>query len=288
MAMAARKGIITFGLVSIPVELHVAARPVTIAFHQVHAVCGSRINYRVHCPTCEREVERKELVRGHPWDGGFVVMDEDDFEKAAKASSRAIDVVQFVDQAVVDPVYLETSYYIAPQPDMGRAYSVFLKALQNTKKAALVTFVMSNRQHYALLRAHADRLLLHTLYYADEVRPLETASTLTKPGEQEVNFAEQYIEALSKDFDPEQYKDEYRETLGAIIRAKAEGQEIQVPEAAPAPPETADLMEALRRSVEQARKPPARVEPQATRPAAAITRLDERKRASVRRPRGAG
>jgi DNA end-binding protein Ku len=286
--MAARKGIIAFGLVSIPVELHVAARPVTIPFHQIHAACRGRINYRVHCPTCEREVERKELVRGHPVDGGFVVMDEEDFEKAAKASSRAIDVVQFVDLAVVDPVYLETSYYISPQPDMERAYSVFLAALQNTRKAALATFVMSNRQHYALLRASEDRLVLHTLYYADEVRPLETASKLTKPGEQEVGFAEQYIEALSKDFDPEQYRDEYRETLGAIIRAKAEGDEIQVSEAAPAPPKTVDLMEALRRSVEQARKPPARAEPPAARPAAAVTRLDERKRAAARKQRGAG
>jgi DNA end-binding protein Ku len=286
--MAARKGIITFGLVSIPVEIHVAARPVTIAFHQIHAACGSRINYRVHCPTCEREVERKELVRGHPREGGFVVMDEEDFEKAARASSRAIDVVQFLDQAHVDPVYLETSYYIAPQPDMQRAYSVLLEALQNTRKAALVTFVMSNRQHYALLRAGADRLLLHTLYYADEVRPLETAPALTKPAAQEVSFAEQYIEALSKDFDPEQYRDEYRETLGSIIRAKAEGQELQVPEAAPAPPKTVDLMEALRRSVEQARKPPARAEPPAARPAAAVvTRLDEQKRAAVKKRRGA-
>jgi DNA end-binding protein Ku len=285
--MAARKGIITFGLVSIPIEIHVAARPVTIAFHQIHAACGSRINYRVHCPTCEREVERKELVRGHPREGGFVVMDEEDFEKAARGSSRAIDVVQFLDQAVVDPVYLETSYYVAPQPDMQRAYSVLLKALQNTRKAALVTFVMSNRQHYALLRAGEDRLVLHTLYYADEVRPLETDSVLTKPSDQEVDFAEQYIEALSKDFDPEQYRDEYRETLTSIIRAKAEGQDLQVPEAAPAPPKPVDLMEALRRSVEQARKPPARVEPPAARPAAAVTRLDEQKRAAVRNRRGA-
>jgi DNA end-binding protein Ku len=214
-------------------------------------------------------------------------MDDEDFEKAAKASSRAIDVVQFLDQSAVDPVYLETSYYIAPQPDMQRAYTVLLKALQNTKKAALVTFVMSNRQHYALLRAGEDRLVLHTLFYADEVRPLETAPALTKPAEQEVSFAEQYIEALSKDFDPEQYRDEYRETLGSIIRAKAEGQPIQLPEAEPAPPKTVDLMEALRRSVELARKPPARAEPPAARPAAVVTRLDEQKRAAVKKRRGA-
>jgi DNA end-binding protein Ku len=283
--MAARKGIITFGLVSIPVELHVAARPLTIAFHQLHAVCGSRINYRVYCPKCEREVERRELVRGHPWDGGFVVMEDADFEKAATATSRAIDVVQFVNQAEVDPLYLETSYYVAPQPDLERAYSVLLKALQNTDKAALVTFVASNRQHYALLRPDQDKLVLHTLYYADEVRPLEMRSTLPKPAEQEVKFAEQFIEALTKAFDPEQYRDQYRETLQAIIRAKAEGQDLQVAEAAPAPAKTVNLMDALRRSVEQVRKPPAKADVPASRPAAQVTRLEDRKRAAGRRRR---
>jgi DNA end-binding protein Ku len=283
--VAARKGIITFGLVSIPVELHVAARPLTVGFHQIHGVCGSRINYRVYCPKCEREVERKELVRGHPWDGGFVLMDEEDFDKAAAASSRAIDVVHFVDAAAVDPVYLETSYYVAPQPDLERAYSVLLKALQNTKKAALVTFVMSNRQHYALLRPAADTLVLHTLYYSDEVRPIERRGSLPKAADQEVKFAEQYIEALARDFDPEEHRDTYRETLLAIIRAKAEGQELPVAPAAPAPAKTGDLMDALRRSVEQVRKPPAKADAPATRPPARVTKLDERKRAGVRRRR---
>jgi DNA end-binding protein Ku len=283
--VAARKGIITFGLVSIPVELHVAARPLTVGFHQIHGVCGSRINYRVYCPRCQREVERNELVRGHPWDGGFVLMDEEDFDKAAAASSRAIDVVQFVDAAAVDPVYLETSYYVAPQPDLERAYSVLLKALQNTKKAAVVTFVMSNRQHYALLRPAADTLVMHTLYYSDEVRPVERRGTLPKPADQEVKFAEQYIEALARDFDPEQHRDTYRETLLAIIRAKAEGQEVEVAPAAPAPAKTGDLIEALRQSVEQVRKPPAKAEAPAARPAARVTRLDERKRAGTRKRR---
>lgn len=283
--MAVRKGIITFGLVSIPIELHVAARPLTVGFHQVHSVCGSRINYRVYCPRCEREVERKELVRGHPWDGGFVLMDDEDFDKAATASSRAIDVVQFVDAAKVDPIYLETSYYIAPQVDLERAYSVLLKALQNTKKAAVVTFVMSNRQHYALLRPAEDTLVLHTLYYSDEVRPIERRGTLPKPADQEVKFAEQYIEALAKDFDPEQYHDTYRDRLLAVIRAKAEGQEVQVAESTPAPARPSNLMEALRQSVEQVRKPPAKAETPITRPAARVTRLDERKRAAGRRRR---
>jgi DNA end-binding protein Ku len=236
----------------------------------------------VYCPTCEREVERKELVRGHPWDGGFVLMEDAHFDKAAAASSRAIDVVQFVDAAKVDPIYLETSYYVAPQPDLERAYTVLLKALQNTNKAALATFVMSNRQHYALLRPNESTLVMHTLYYSDEVRPIERRSALPKAADQEEKFAEQYIEALAKDFDPEQYRDTYRDTLLAIIRAKAEGQELQVAEATPAPPKSSNLMEALRQSVEQVRKPPAKAETTTPRPAARVTRLDERKPATGR------
>jgi DNA end-binding protein Ku len=144
---------------------------------------------------------------------------------------------------------------------------------------------MSNRQHYALLRPSESTLVMHTLYYSDEVRPIERQGTLPKAADQEVKFAEQYIEALAKDFDPDQYCDTYRDTLLAIIRAKAEGQEIRVAEAAPAPPKSSNLMEALRQSVEQVRKPPAKAETPTPRPAARVTRLDERKRATGRRRR---
>jgi DNA end-binding protein Ku len=126
---------------------------------------------------------------------------------------------------------------------------------------------------------------MHTLYYSDEVRRIERQGTLPKAADQEVKFAEQYIEALAKDFDPEQYRDTYRDTLLAVIRAKAEGLEIRVAEAAPAPPKSSNLMEALRQSVEQVRKPPAKAETPTSRPAARVTRLDERKRATARRRR---
>jgi DNA end-binding protein Ku len=127
------------------------------------------------------------------------------------------------------------------------------------------------------------RVRTGTLYSSDEIRPVERRGTLPKPADQEVKFAEQYIEALAKDFDPEQYHDTYRDTLLAIIRAKAAGQEVQVADAAPAPARASNLMEALRQSVEQVRKPPAKAE--TTRPAARVTKLDERKRATVRRRR---
>ncbi len=254
---AVRKGIITFGLVSIPVELHVAARAKSIDFDLLHRACKTRIKYQPYCPTHESAVSRKELVKGYRTNG-YVVMEDEDFEKAERASSRAIEVVEFVDLADVDPLYLERSYYVGPQEDTERPYEVLLQALTESKKAAVARFVMSNRQQYALLRAAEDTLVLHTLYYADEVRAFEAEWKRARPGPEEVKLATRFIEALAKDFDPSKYHDEYREMLDDVIRAKAEGQEVTLPEAPKPSRKVVNLMDALRESVEQIRKPPAR------------------------------
>lgn len=253
-----RKGIITFGLVSIPVELHVAARSQSLDLDLLHRSCKTPIKYRLYCPTHDQDVSRKEVVKGYKTNGGYVVMEAEDFEKAERATSRAIEVVQFVDESTVDPVYLERSYWVRPQPDMERPYQVLLTALRESGKAAVVTFVMSNRQQYALLRADGDKLALHTLYYGDEVRELEADWKHPKPSPQEVKFAGQLIEALTKKFDPAAFHDEYRERLEEIIRAKAAGKELELPEAPKPKAKVVDLMGALRQSVAQVRKPPAK------------------------------
>ncbi len=278
--MAARKGIVTFGLVSIPVELHVAARPARLDFDLLHAKDRSPIHYRLWCAEEDREVGRKEVVKGYKLDGGYVVMDEADFDRAEKATSRAIEVRHFVDMDAVDPVYLERSYWVAPRADTEHAYQVLLEAMRRTRKAAVVTFVMSRRQQYALLRADGARLALHTLYYGDEVRELPADWKTSRPGEREVRFAEEFIDALSRDFTPAEYRDEYRETLRTIIRAKAEGTEPALPEARRPPAKVRNLMDALRRSVEEVRKPLARAEDR--RPAGAAR--PRRHRTAGRRP----
>jgi DNA end-binding protein Ku len=258
--MAARKGIITFGLVSIPVELHIAARPLGIAANLLHTPCRGRIRQQWFCPTCERRVERGELVRGYPVDGGYVVLADHELDQLEAASSRALDVVEFVDVAEVNPLYLETSYYITPQKDTERGYEVLLAALREARRAAVIRFVVTGRQHYAILRADDGVLVLHTLYYADEVRPVEARWKRPTPLPEEVRFAREFIEALAKGFDPAKYHDEYRERLAMLIQAKAQGQSVTLPAAAPAPAKVVSLMEALRQSVEQVRKPPARAE----------------------------
>jgi DNA end-binding protein Ku len=293
--VAARKGIVTFGLVSIPVELHVAARSTSLDFDLLHEKDQSRIKYKhekdqsrikykLWCVDEDREVARKEVVKGYKADGGYVVMEDEDFEKAERATSRAVDVVQFVDEAEVDPVYLERSYWVAPQADAERAYQVLLAAMREAKKAAVVTFVMSNRQQYALLRADGDRLALHTLYYGDEVRDFVPDRRPAKPDKREVAFAAQYIEALTKPFEPGRYRDEYREKLLAIIHAKADGREAKLPEAPRPPGKVVSLVEALRASVEHVRKPLAKAEAgRRARPASSPRRRPAARRARAKK-----
>jgi DNA end-binding protein Ku len=254
--MAARKGIITFGLVSIPVELSVAARPLGIAANLLHAACQSRIRQHWLCSTCERTVPRDELVRGYPTSRGYIILEDQEVEQLEAASSRAIDVVEFVDLAEVNPLYLESSYYVTPQKDTERAYEVLRAALTEARRAAVVRFVVAGRQHYGVLRADDGVLVLHTLYYADEVRGVEPTWKRPAPAPEEIHFARQFIEALIKGFDPTKYHDEYRHRLAALIAAKAQGQPVTLPAAAPVPPKVVSLVEALRQSVEQVKKPP--------------------------------
>jgi DNA end-binding protein Ku len=253
--MASRKGIITFGLVSIPVELHVAARPLGIAANLLHGPCQSRIRQQWHCPTCERAVERGELVRGYPVNGSYVILEDQELDQLEAASSRAIDVVEFVDASEVSSLYLETSYYVTPQEDTERAYEVLLAALDEAKKAAVVRFVASGRQNYAVIHANERMLVLHTLYYRDEVRTLETTWKRPVPHPEEIRLARDFIGALAKGFDPAKYRDEYRERLTALIQARAQGQTVALPAVPAAPAKVIDLMEALRQSVEQVKKP---------------------------------
>jgi DNA end-binding protein Ku len=263
--MPVRKGVIVFGLVSIPVELHVAARSSTLDFDLLHAPDKGRIRYKLWCAEEGRAVSRQETVKAYRVDGTYVVMEPGDFEQAERATTRAIEVRHFVGLAGVDPIYFERSYWVGPGADAERSYRVLLEAMRNTKTGAVVTFVMSDRQHVALLRAAADKLALHTLYYGDEVRALKADWKEPKRNPREVRFAEQYIEALRADFAPGEYRDEYRDTLLRIIRAKAAGEAAAVPERPKPPAKVRSLLDALRRSVEEARKPLARAEGARTR-----------------------
>jgi len=275
-------GVITFGLVSIPVKLYVAARPETVSFNQLHSVCHSRLKQKLSCPTCERDVERTEIVRGYKLNG-YVVMDDADFEAVEREASRALEVLEFVDHASVDPVYLEKSYYLAPQEASERAYHVLLEALRETGRAAVVRFVMGARQYHALLRPGDGKLVLHTLYYGDEVRELEAKWRAVEPSPDEVTLGTTLIDALAREFDPAKYADEHRTKLLELIRAKGEGRQVVVPQERPETAKVVDLMEALRQSIAEVRKPLAKAEP-ASRPAVGAGSARGKKAAAAVQP----
>jgi DNA end-binding protein Ku len=165
-----------------------------------------------------------------------------------------------VDLSEVSSLYLETSYYVTPQKDTDRAYEVLLAAFAESKKAAIVRFVGSGRQNYAVVQAIDGVLVFHPLYYNDEVRTLEVSWKRPTPQPAGVRLARDFIDALTKHFDPVHYHDEYRERLAALIEAKAHGQTMPMPTAPAAPVKVVNLMEALRQSVELVKKPPAKVE----------------------------
>ena len=260
-------GVVTFGLVSIPIKLYVAARPETVSFNQLHSVCHSRLKQKLFCPTCERDVERGEIMKGYKLNG-YVVLDDADFEAAEREGSRALEVLEFVDAATVDPLYLDKSYYLAPQEASERAYHVLLRALSEAGKAAVVRFVMGTRQYHGLLRSGAGKLVLHTLYYADEVRELEARWKVVEPSTDEVALGVKLIDALAREFDPGTYHDEHRAKLMELIRAKGEGRQVVPSEERVETAKVIDLMEALKQSIAEVRKPLAKAEP-TTRPAAA-------------------
>ncbi len=276
-------GTISFGLVSIPVRLYTATSSANVSFNLLHAKCGSRIRQQTFCPVCNATVDRSELVRGYEFAKDQYVRVADDELKALEGeSSKIIDITEFVPLDRVDPIYFERTYYLGPDKGGEKAYRLLADAMAKTERVALAKFVMRGKESLVLIRAAQDGLLLHTMYFADEVRDFAEIdrgqSAKIKGGELEL--AQQLIEGLSNDqFKPEEYRDEYRGRVLDLINRKVAGQEVTV--SAPTQPraQVIDLMEALKESLtartpasaSETRKPPVRVTKRAE-PARAPTR----------------
>jgi DNA end-binding protein Ku len=252
-------GSLSFGLVTIPVGLAVAQQRRDVAFRTLHRECGAPIKQKRWCPVHERDVEADELVKG--WEfakGQYVVVEESDLESVELQRSRSIELLRFVPLAEVDPLYFDRGYYLAPASDpVGRRpYSLLLRALRETERAAVGRFVLWGKENLCLVRPLDGALVLETLYYAEDVRSMaEIAEAVedTEVKEQELAMARQLVESLAGSFDPEDYRNSYRDELRAMLEAKLAGQEIVRPEPAPEAP-VIDLMEALKQSVAAAAK----------------------------------
>jgi DNA end-binding protein Ku len=257
MASTVWKGHLTFGLVSLPVKLLSAARAETVSFNQLHAADHSRVKQVLYCQAEDKPVARNELVKGYEYEKDkYVVVDEDDIKKAAPPSSKTMEILQFVKSDQVDPVYFESSYYIAPDDAGEKPYALLFGALKRSGFVGIARIAMHNREHIVILRPGERGILLHTMYYEDEVRKVEefrTDTSLIK--DKELELAMSLIKSLEAEFEPAKYKDSYRENLMAMIQAKVQGRQVvQAPSAQQLAP-VIDIMEALKASLALGKKP---------------------------------
>ncbi len=251
MASSAWKGFISFGLISIPVRLYPAARSDRIGLHQLHSVCNTRLRQPLYCPTCDRMVERSEVVKGYEnEDGSYVRIDPEEIKKIEPASARAMEILSFADQSQIDPLYFDSSYFVVPEEEGRKAYQLLLKTIEDSKRVAIAKAAMHQREYVVFIRPYNNGLTLHTMHFASEIRGApgygKIGDIKLKP--QEIKLAEQLVESLSTDFHAEKYHDDFQERLKALIAAKQKGK-TTVTESQPRRAPVIDMMTALKKSL---------------------------------------
>jgi len=292
------KGAISFGLVTIPVKLYSATEEKDVSFHQVHREDGGRIRYKRVCQIDGDEVPYSDIAKGYELPSGeVVVLTDEDFADLPLSTSRAIDVLEFVPLEQVDPLYFSKSYYLEPEAAGAKPYVLLRQALESSGRVALVKVALRQRESLATLRVRDGVFVLEMMLWPDEIREPQFGfldeDIEVRP--QELKMAESLIDSLSGDFSPEQYGDNYREALQALIEAKVEGREVVQPAETTADTGTVvDLMAALRASVEaarQGRSGAAEAAPKTTRKAAtkkAAASKKPAKKAAAKKTSGGG
>ena len=251
-------GSINFGLVNIPIGLSVAQQRQDTAFRTLHRECGTPIKQKRYCPKHERDVEADELVKGWEFSKGqFVVVEDEDLDAVAVQKTQSIDIVRFVPVSDVDPIYFDRTYYLAPANAIAqrRPYVLLLEAMKKTGVGAIGKFVLWSKENLCLIRPLGDSLALETLYFAEDLRSraeLDDAVRETELSEPELAMAVQLVESLVGEWDPDAFENEHRNDVRAMLEAKLAGEEIARPEPI-APVPVIDLMEALKKSVAQAK-----------------------------------
>jgi len=247
-------GAISFGLVSVPVRMFTATESKELSFHFLDRRDMSPIGYEKVSKNTGEAVPSSEIIRGFEIDkGSYVEIEDEDLDRFDIELTHSIDICDFVSLEEIDPIFFRKAYYLLPQDGAEKPYRLLVRALDETNKVGIAKVVIRNKQHLACMRAYDGRLVLETMYYADEIRrpeSLDDAGQLRKP---EVEMAKALVENLSESFKPEKYDDNYRKELLDLIKAKARGKKLPEPQEAEHH-EAVDLMAALRESVEQTKK----------------------------------
>ena len=247
-------GVISFGMVSIPVKLYTATEDKDISFRQLHKEDGVRLKQLRWCPEHERAVEWNEVARGFEYaKDEYVVMEEEDFDKLPLPSKQTVELAAFVKADQIDPIYYQKTYYLEPDEKGVKPYALLMKALEDKNLTGIAKIAVRNKEQLCALRTMDGSLVLETLYYPDEIREVPFEIPEQKFTKAEMKMAHALIDLLEQDFDPTQFEDEYRSALQQIIDAKLEGIEIASPEVA-RPAKVTDLMSALKASVAAAKK----------------------------------
>lgn len=254
------KGFASFGLVSFPIKLFAAARAKHLSAHLLHKKDHSRVKEVWYCAEEDKPVERADLVRGYPGPGGgYVVLTDEEVKKIAPPTARSLEIIQFVKSKEVDPIYFESSYYVAPDENVAKPYELFLEALTASSYFAIAKLTMHSREHIVLLRPAESGLMLHTLYYPNELNAGNRVKPKAKPKvvAKELDLAKNLIQQMAGPFQPESFQDTYRENLERLIEEKSKGKKITVvpqPKLAP----VTDIMESLKRSLAAVHGKPAK------------------------------
>jgi DNA end-binding protein Ku len=252
MAASVWKGMISFGLVSIPIRLYAAARAKRTYLHQIHDKCNTRLKQPLYCPTCDRMVDRSEVIKGYEYETGqYVLVDADEIKKITPPSGKTMEILTFLKENEVDPIYFDSSYFALPEQHAEKPYALLLKALEDTKKIGIAKVTMHQREYTVFIRARDNGLTLHTMYYANEIAAVEGYGRKydAKLRPEEVKLADQLVQSLSAPFKPEQYHDEFHDQLNALIESKLKGKAVTVPSRPTAKAPVIDMMEALKRSL---------------------------------------
>lgn len=258
MASTVWKGHLTFGLLSLPVKLYSAARGESVSFNQLHKTDHSRVRQVLYCGAEDKPITRDEIVKGYEYEKDkYVVIDDEEIKKVAPKTAKTMEVLEFVKSAEVDPIYFDASYYLSPDEAGEKPYALLFEALRQSGCVGVAKIAMHNREHIVILRPAKRGIMLHTMYFKHEIREVDEFRTDTSMiQEKELGLAKMLIESLLAGFEPEKYKDNYRENLLKMIQAKVEGKQV-IETAAPthkAP--VIDILEALKMSLAEAKKPP--------------------------------
>jgi DNA end-binding protein Ku len=260
MERAIWTGSVSFGLVNIPVELHVAVRDHRPRFRMLHAADRSPVNFSRVCAREGRPVAWAELVKGYEYaKGQFVVLTKEDFRAAAVERTHRVDIVDFVEASEIDDRFFETPYYVVPGKSGGHAYALLREAMRAAKRVGIAKVILRDAQHLAALEVIDDALVLTLLRFADELVDAKRFSLPSRKGlsTAELGMAKALVNGLAREWQPEKYTDEYRDNLMRMIQAKATGKKVSLASPAEArPAEVIDLMERLRRSLARKRPGP--------------------------------